>query len=464
MTYLEYYSMSAVTSILQNYTNSINKIKQTGEVFTPRTIVTEMESMLLRYEDDIFTKPDLTWCDNSAGIGHIMYYIYLRLMDGLATEITDQEARKKHILEKMLFMYEISQNNVETIKKIFNPDEIYNMNIITGDTLLSPIVARYDVIIGNPPYQKANKKNNKARGGTNNNLYLDFISYSLKCLKPNGLLLFINPSSWRKLNSKIIPELLSQQFIELNLNYGGDLFPTMVKTDMYLVKNTPNTGQAEGFLAAVNCYDKGKLVMSSKIPLEPDLKYIPNMYNTEIRSILKKMSQHGTTKLAICNSDCHKVRPHVNKGKTEKFCYPLYNTSANPDSHYSSRPHKDQTRKKVLMSCSGKLLPKYDPGELGTTQDSMYYLVNSQEEGERLIKWLNSDLYKYIVKICQWGNFRNEPSLFSCLPFPPSDFSGSISNFFQLTTEENAVFTTGRSTRPRPEIKSKVKVTIKQLD
>ena len=42
------------------------------------------------------------------------------------------------------------------------------------------------------------------------------------------------------------------------------------------------------------------------------------------------------------------------------------------------------------MSCSGKLSPIYDDGKLGTTQDSMYFLVETNEEGQLLVDILNS--------------------------------------------------------------------------
>lgn len=45
----------------------------------------------------------------------------------------------------------------------------------------------------------------------------------------------------------------------------------------------------------------------------------------------------------------------------------LYNTSGNPYGYYSSKPHKYQYIKKVILSNSGKLKPFYDEGIYGTT-------------------------------------------------------------------------------------------------
>jgi hypothetical protein len=51
---------------------------------------------------------------------------------------------------------------------------------------------------------------------------------------------------------------------------------------------------------------------------------------------------------------------------TDEYIYPLYNTSGNPYGYFSSKKHIDQDKKKVILSCSGKLSPKYDDGYYGT--------------------------------------------------------------------------------------------------
>lgn len=43
----------------------------------------------------------------------------------------------------------------------------------------------------------------------------------------------------------------------------------------------------------------------------------------------------------------------------------------------------------------------------------MYILVNSKEEGNIIINTINSELFTFLIQICQWGNFRNKASLFT---------------------------------------------------
>ena len=148
----------------------------------------------------------------------------------------------------------------------------------------------------------------------------------------------------------------------------------------------------------------------------------------------------GKNHICIISSDCHKIRPHVKNIKDEIYKYPLYNTSGNPFI-LSFKPHKHQYHKKVIISNSGKLSPFYDAGKYGTTQDSVQILVTDDKEGNQLVEMLNSSLYTFLVKICSWGNFRNESSLFSYLKYPIIDkiTDNNIYDYFMFSQNEIAI-------------------------
>ena len=395
--------------------------KQFGEVFTPMSLVNEMLDNL---PNEVWYDSTFKWYDPAVGMGNFTIAIYLRLMETLKEKIPDEKQRKKHIIENMLYMSELNKKNVMVCKQIFDINNEYSLNVWQGDSLEINTeeefkVSKFDVIVGNPPYQKENKKNTSARGGTNNNLYLDFVKNSLLKLNKDGYLLFIHPLNWRKIGSKIFDEFINRNIYFLKLNYGGEYFKNVsVKTDYYILKNS-NKVKCETKIEC-NYPEKGKnkKSYSSNVILSKTLKFIPNIFNKEINSILEKINLYGAEYECIISSDCHKTRSHVKKGKSDKYKYPLFNTSGNPYEYFSSRPHKYQNSKKVILSNSGKLLPFYDDGILGTTQDSMFILVDDKKEGEMLVNTINSKLFKFLIQICQWGNFRNEASLFSYLKYP----------------------------------------------
>lgn len=437
--------------ILDNEESQNKNKKQFGEVFTPYITITKMLDVLENkyYEinsKSIYTNKNLKWYDNSSGIGNFMAVIYYKLNLGLKNIIINDEIRKKHILENMLYMSELEKKNVDKCIHFFNIDNTYKLNISCSDSLQIDIkktwnIDNVDIIIGNPPYQKQNNKNNNARGGTNNNLYIDFINKSIEMIKEDGYFVYIHPQNWRKIGNNILSKFLTYRLEFLALNYGGKLFKNVsVNTDFYVLRKTKNNNN---FLSIVECYDKkNNLLMSNAFNITNNTAFIPKYYSKEIQSIITKITINGISRNCIINSYCHKIREHVRHidNKTDAHIYPLYNTSGNPYDYFSSKKHFDQDKKKVILSCSGKLSPIYDSGKYGTTQDSMYFIVNSDVEGQQLVNVLNSKLYVFLTKICQWGNFRNEQKLFSYLKYPPiNDIpinDDYINTYFKLSQDE----------------------------
>ena len=63
------------------------------------------------------------------GMGNFPIAIYYKLMDGLKDKIPDEKERKKHIIEKMLFMGELNKKNCFVVKQIFNINNTYKLNL-----------------------------------------------------------------------------------------------------------------------------------------------------------------------------------------------------------------------------------------------------------------------------------------------------------------------------------------------
>jgi hypothetical protein len=318
---------NAVLQIIHKYLTPRKKQKEEkGEVFTP---IETVEEQLSHLPASIWKNPNLKWLDPANGIGNYPIVAFYKLDEGLRDWESNEDKRKKHIIENMLFMMELQGNNNRIAKNVFEKlNEGCKPNIATVNSLeitgaklkAKGWPEKYDIIMGNPPYQKENKINDTARGGTNNNLYLEFINNSISLLKTNGYLLFIHPLNWRKIGSKIFTEFINRNIHYLKLNYGGDFFENVsVKTDYYVLKNS----NSKNYKSIIE-YIHNREIFTSNVILSNTLKFIPNIFNEHINSILNKINIYGKQYECIISSDCHKTRPHVKKGKTELFKYPLF--------------------------------------------------------------------------------------------------------------------------------------------
>lgn len=166
-----------------------NEKKQFGEVFTPMTMVNTMLNML---PQSVWSNPDLKWLDPAAGMGNFPISVYQRLMIGLSKIIPNKEKRKQYILEKMLYMCELNSKNAFMCKQIFDVGNNYRMNIHCGNSLTTDLTdlgwpAKYDIVVGNPPYNEE-----LTRSGATA-LYHKFIERYIDMCR---YLMFIVPSRW----------------------------------------------------------------------------------------------------------------------------------------------------------------------------------------------------------------------------------------------------------------------------
>ncbi len=134
--------------------------KKFGEVMTPLDLVNEMLDTL---PYDVWMNPNLKWLDPANGTGPFPAMVIYRLMDGLKEWEPNEEKRYKHIVENMIYVVEIQPKNMFLYMCAFDPFDSYDLNVYNGSFLDGGFdyhmktvwcVEKFDIIIGNPPYQK----------------------------------------------------------------------------------------------------------------------------------------------------------------------------------------------------------------------------------------------------------------------------------------------------------------------
>ena len=375
-----------------------------GEVFTPMNIVLEMLDNLDKnyskeYGRSIFTEREYKWFDPASGMGNFPVAIYLKLIEGLKEQIPDDKERKKHIIENMLYMSELNKKNVFICQEIFNNN--YKLNLNEGNTLeLDPNqewgVDKFDIIIGNPPYQQ------KVGPKKTETLWDKFVNKSLTILQQKGYLVYIHPSGWRNIDGKfknIQKEILSRdlQYLEIhNEKDGLRTFSSETRYDWYILKNDK--------VDITNTIVKFQDGTTTTINVN-GLKFIPN---GEYNKIMTMIAQSGEEKVHVIHDySLYETRKSwMSRIKTEEYKYPCVytvNSKSEIKYYYSSKQHGHYKIPKVIWSNGGNPGSYVDiNGDYGLTQFA-YAIVDKPENLQKIKEVFDCKEFRNLMELSTFG-------------------------------------------------------------
>lgn len=355
-----------------------------GEVFTPAPLI---EDMLDLFPKRVWSDPDLTWLDPTAGVGHFMILVYLRLMKGLETIIKTPDARSAHIIKNMLYMVELNKNNCSILKRLFGP----NSNVFCADFLAEGWQKGvcddkcFGCIVGNPPFQDdyAHKTGMRTPGGKNK-LYERIFLKSYRLLKDGGYLSFVTPDNiFSGGETDAYKVLIDNRISYINFNANlKKFFPTIQQTICYFFLQ--KTGPTETTIENTHG-DKFTLELLDR-PINP------------IRNWTSKTEKLvGTFISADKNNVIYNRGKPIKeyKGKTYKIIY--------TPSQLLYTDNKDFAiglgiKKAVIFSISPNLDFKIDyQGTYGVGPNTFYIPFETKKQGKILEKFLKSENYKLLA-------------------------------------------------------------------
>ena len=398
-----------ILEIVRKYLTVKDKEKKLfGEVFTPVELVCEMLDKLPK---NVWKDPDMKWLDPANGIGNFPIVVYYKLMEGLkgVRGYENDKKRSKHIIEKMLFMVELNPINTKVCRKIFKMIEAdATPNIYTKDFLVwsSTNKVKFDIIIGNPPYQlkKSGQKKSQA-------IWPNFVENSIGCLKENGYLVFVHPSGWRNIDGdfkKIFNLIQERDLQHLTMRTFDDGAKTFggsgTNFDYYCVKNTLTKKNK----TKINDIDRNEIVLDLN-----NYDFIPSGKFDIFDKLIK-----GREKVSILySSNNYETRPEkskypTSKDKKEKFIHKVINSITKKDGpkYIYTTTKNEMFVPKVIWSNGNGTYPIVDKkGEYGLTQFS----YGIQDIPENLVFIKNAmddpvfiDLMKYVAYTQNIYNYK----------------------------------------------------------
>ena len=245
----------------------------------------------------------------------------------------------------------------------------------------------FDVCVGNPPFQPDTKET-EGGSGSRNKIWHKFIEKAFELISQDGHMLFVTPCGWRSGNLRKkachlkAQTLIWKNSIKWNISTRNpvDYFPSI------------------GYSCAIDAWHIKVGEQYDGIPeILQKLQILPDDRSTI--TIFAKFFQRCMTEKDIIPFDGFMgQRNYVgilykkSVGDNE-HPYKVANTSSQVRKGFfnwtSYEPPNFQSRK-VIVSDTGDLGPWYDDGKCGTGDHSAAYKVASNEEGKRLIDFLNS--------------------------------------------------------------------------
>jgi hypothetical protein len=278
----------------------------------------------------------------------------------------------------------------------------YNLNVFEGSFLdieeQKPEWKDFDVVMGNPPYQK------KVGVKKSEPVWNKFVLQSLNLILDGGFLSFIHPSGWRDVDGKfkdVQREMLSRNLMYLEIHNeadGASTFHSATRYDWYILQNK----MGEHTKTTIQFEDE----LITDINLK-GMEFIPNGKYLLISSLIS----HDKTNSVITLHDWSSYetrKPWMSKERTEENKYPcIYVTNKDDKIRilYSSKKGKHFGVSKLIWSNgdirSRSSVADYD-GKYGLTQFA-YAIMDSPNVLNKIKEAFDSEEFREMMVMCAVG-------------------------------------------------------------
>jgi hypothetical protein len=440
------------------------------------------EAYIKEHGKSIFTEEGFKWLDPAVGIGNFPIIVYQRLMKGLITKIPNEEERRKHILEQMIYMVEISDKSIYILGKIFCGDK-YKLNIHKGSFLDSK--CRYDfmfdIVMGNPPYNPPKTET----GSSGNSIWQQFVIKSFYLVKEMGFLLFIHPPGWKKPTDEIFDpaklDIITGEYYKYDKKTGkqsikqirqGQVWQVLKDNGIFsfIYTNDQKNKKIKEYIpyfpavdyyvyqkngARTTCNTKniflGETKEATEVQLNYELNYLPNLITNQTQHILHNVTRKEGKKTNFNRGiDERKINWNgkiinwVYDANKKGFQYKKHGINASSE---NGKTKEDTVGiNKIILNFGGGISSynvKYisRSEEIGVLDKTMYSMVETDLEGKCIERFFSSDIVKFIFLITQYASgaiTQNETLVANSITIPPEDVDDYYT-FFDIESDKKYI-------------------------
>jgi|688.fasta_scaffold44219_4 hypothetical protein len=258
---------------------------------------------------------------------------------------------------------------------------------------------KFDVIVGNPPYQTQVGPNKTET------IWNKFVEKCIKLLKTDGTMELIHPSGWRNISGKfkdLQKLILSKDLIYLEIHDEKDglkTFGAETRYDYYILKNS-NTPKFETKIK----FQSGDFM---NIDVK-NLEFIPNDDYEFLKTLIANENEERVD-LLYSRSFYGTDKPNTSNIKDDNFTYPCVYTVTSesiPTLFYSSLNNKGHFGIPKLIWSNGRIssIGSYidNNGEFGLTQFA-YAIADNIENLPLIKKAFDTPKFRKLMENCAVG-------------------------------------------------------------
>ncbi len=281
-------------------------------------------------------------------------------------------------------------------------------------------VKKFDIIIGNPPYNKGGIRSptGKQLGENNQTIWTKFVEKPFEWLKPNGFLVFINPLSWLKKSHSLHIEMLKKHMIWLKL-WDDSKSKSMINADiplsLYVLQNKIND---EHHLTHVESEMKRtKITTNANVYLDYN-RSTPLAYHSIFNKLIALIERHNlqieySTKTV--KSEGEKIKLPKKYKIKDMYGVDTYTIKDGIMVKKMTEKHPDMKKRKLIIANKGSFVGAFiDDGKLGLTGTDKTYIMGYNLE--LILKMLTFKISSMISNFTKYRQNFLEKEVFTYLP------------------------------------------------